>query len=336
MMLQAIWLTHSTGSPIAASTEIEASALTHFPVTVRVLYSSLNYKDALAICGKAPVIRQFPLVPGIDMVGEVIASQLPNWAVGQQVVVTGWGIGEQYHGGLAEIFYAKPEWLMELPPQLSAIDAAVIGTAGLTAMLAVLQLEQQGITPERGPIAVSGASGGVGSFSTWILAKLGYEVVAITGDCQATEYLVETLGATSLSPRAEFSEPGKKLLAERWAGAIDCVGSHTLANLLAATQRNGCVISCGMAQGLTLDTSVAPFILRSVRLVGVDSVYCETAQRQAAWQRFSTLLSEEALPIPYQTIDLDQVIESAEKLLEGNNRGRTIVALAKPYSLPCQ
>lgn len=326
MTFNALWLTDPKIDKNSATlSTVDETTLAHLPVTLRVLYSSLNYKDALALRAKAPVIRQFPLIPGIDMIGEVIASESTQWPIGKLAVVTGWGIGEQYHGGLAEKFSAKAEWLTALPEEISPINAALIGTAGLTAMLAVLQLEQQGITPEKGPIAVSGASGGVGSFSTWILAQLGYEVIAISGDRHAEEYLIKTLGARSILSRNELSESGKKLQAERWAGAIDCVGSHTLANLLAATQRNGSVIACGMAQGLELNTSVAPFILRSIRLVGVDSVYCEVAQRHAAWQRFATLFSRSSLPIPYQTIKLDQAIEFADRLLEGNVRGRIVV-----------
>ena len=326
MTFNALWLTDpKIDEDSATLSEVDETTLPLLPVTLRVLYSSLNYKDALAIRAKAPVIRQFPLIPGIDMIGEVIASESTQWPIGKLAVVTGWGIGEQSHGGLAEKFSAKPEWLTVLPEEISPLNAALIGTAGLTAMLAVLQLEQQGVTPEKGPIAVSGASGGVGSFSTWILAQLGYEVIAVSGDRHAEEYLIETLGARSILPRSELSESGKKLQAERWAGAIDCVGSHTLANLLAATQRNGCVVACGMAQGLELNTSVAPFILRSIRLVGVDSVYCEVAQRNAAWQRFATLLHCSSLPIPYQTIRLDQAMEFADRLLEGNVRGRIVV-----------
>ncbi|SEQ36161.1 acrylyl-CoA reductase (NADPH) [Rosenbergiella nectarea] len=326
MAFNALWLTDpKTDTDPANIVQVDETTLPHLPVTLRVLYSSLNYKDALAIRAKAPVIRQFPLIPGIDMIGEVIASESIQWPIGKLAIVTGWGIGEQYHGGLAEKFTAKAEWLTALPEGITPTDAALIGTAGLTAMLAVLQLEQQGITPEKGPIAVSGASGGVGSFSTWILAKLGYEVIAISGDRHAEEYLVQTLGASSILPRSELSESGRKLQPERWVGAIDCVGSHTLANLLAATQRNGCVVACGMAQGLELTTSVAPFILRSIRLVGVDSVYCEVAQRNAAWQRFATLLSHSSLPIPYQTIGLQQAIEFAGRLLEGDIRGRIVV-----------
>ena len=326
MMFSALWLTGpKMDAGPATLIEVDETALPRHPVTLRVLYSSLNYKDALALRGKAPVIRQFPLIPGIDMVGEVIASELTQWPKGKLAVVTGWGIGEQYHGGLAEQFSAQAEWLTALPIEITPLNAAAIGTAGLTAMLAVLQLEQQGITPEKGPIAVSGATGGVGSFSTWILGELGYEVVAISGDPQAEGYLIETLGARSMLSRNELSESGKKLQAERWAAAIDCVGSHTLANLLAATQRNGCVVACGMAQGLELNTSVAPFILRSIRLVGVDSVYCEVERRNAAWQRFAELLSRSSLPIPYQTIRLEQATEFADHLLAGKVRGRIVV-----------
>ena len=325
MTFTAIWLTDPQQSVPASLQNMDMATLPQRPITLRVLYSALNYKDALAISGKAPVIRQYPLIPGIDMVGEVISSESPHWPIGKRAVVTGWGIGERYHGGLAEQFCAEEEWLTELPESLSPHHAAVIGTAGLTAMLAVMALEQQGITPDQGPIAVSGASGGVGSFSTWILTQLGYQVVAISDDPQAESYLVASLGARSVLPRSEYSTPGKKLLTERWAGAIDCVGSHTLANLLAASQRNGCVVACGMAQGVELETSVAPFILRGVRLVGIDSVYCETAQRQRVWQRFASLISDITLPILHQTITLEQTLNYADALLTGQIRGRIIV-----------
>ncbi|WP_241569942.1 MDR family oxidoreductase [Rosenbergiella collisarenosi] len=328
MAFKAIWLTDPQEGIPATLRDVDLPPLSHYPITLRVLYSSLNYKDALAISAKAPIVRQFPLIPGIDMVGEVIASEVEAWPVGKQVVVTGWGIGERHHGGLAEMFYAKEEWLEELPTTLSPSSAAAIGTAGLTAMLAVLELEQQGITPEQGPIIVSGASGGVGSFSTWILARLGFEVIAISGDPTSAEYLTDILGAHSVLPRSEFSAPAKKLLPEQWAGAIDCVGSHTLATILAGARRNACVVACGMAQGLDLTTSVAPFILRGIRLVGIDSVYCARRKRHQAWRRFASLLSEAPLPVSCQTITLQQTIEFADRLLTGEVRGRIIVKTA--------
>lgn len=324
-MYQTLWVTQSEAGSDTKLTSVDNKVLTDHPIEIRVLYSSINYKDALAISGKAPVLRRFPLIPGIDAIGEITHSSDPRWSIGERVIVTGWGIGEQHHGGLAEYLSVEPEWLLPLPKDLSVEQAAVIGTAGLTAMLAVLKLEKQAITPDSGPVVVTGASGGVGSFSTWILATLGYSVTAVTGDAQASEYLIKKLGAKNLLPRSEFNQPGKKLGAERWAAGIDCVGSHTLANLLATTQRNGCIATCGMAQGIELNTSVAPFILRNVQLIGVDSVYSDNELRQVAWQRYAELLASHSLPIQYRTINLKQAIKCAEQLLSGKIQGRIIV-----------
>ncbi len=334
-MYRALWTTYSHERSVTEYTELDAENLSCHPIRLRVHYSSLNYKDALAITGKAPVIRQYPLTPGIDAVGEIITSTDPNWPVGSMVIVTGWGIGELYHGGLAEYLSVEPSWLTLLPTGLSALQAAAIGTAGLTAMLAVLELEREGMSPESGSVVVTGASGGVGSFSTWILAHLGYHVTAVSGDTSAYHYLTHTLGANRVMPRASLDKPGKKITTEQWSAAIDCVGSHSLANLLAGTKRYGCVVSCGMAQGIDLATSVAPFILRGIRLVGIDSVYCPSPLRQRAWERLEQLMTRIPLPIRTQTILLDQSVSYAESMLSGQVQGRVIVQCYSD-SLTCQ
>lgn len=294
-------------------------------ITLKVLYSSINYKDALAITGRGPVVRQFPMIPGIDLVGEIVTSQNQQWQRGDRVLITGWGMGEVYWGGLSELAQVPAKWLIALPPRLTPKTAIAIGTAGLTAMLAVMALEKAGISPEQGPILVTGSSGGVGSFSIGLLARLGYQVIASTGTLAATDYLL-SLGATSVIERTELNQANKPLLKQRWAAAIDTLGSHTLANVLAGTQRDGVVMACGMAQGLELPASVAPFILRGITLKGIDSVYCQPEIRQTAWQRFADLTSDAGFMQPItETISLEQVIPYAMKLLEGNVRGRIIV-----------
>jgi putative quinone oxidoreductase, YhdH/YhfP family len=259
-------------------------------VSLEVSYSTLNYKDALAICNKGPIVRQFPMVPGIDFVGRVISSRHPEWQQDDVALLTGWGVGEKHWGGLAQKASVSGDWLVKVPAALSPLQTMAIGTAGFTAMLCVLALEKQGITPQHGPVLVTGASGGVGSFSVSLLARLGYDVVASSGRASDSDYLINTLGASSIIDRAELSAPGKPLAKERWAAAIDSVGSHTLANVLAGIKRDGVVAACGMAQGLDLPTSVAPFILRGVVLAGVDSVMCAKPLREQAWQRLAELV----------------------------------------------
>ncbi|NIF23164.1 acrylyl-CoA reductase (NADPH) [Candidatus Pantoea multigeneris] len=294
-------------------------------VTLNVRYSTLNYKDALAILNKGPIVRQFPLVPGIDFVGDVLASDHPKWEKNTSAILTGWGVGEKHWGGLAQKARVSGEWLVPLPAGLRAQHAMAIGTAGFTAMLCVMALERQGITPERGPVLVTGASGGVGSFSVSLLARLGFEVIAASGRASDEQYLIETLGAVQVLDRSELSQPGKPLAKERWAAAIDSVGSHTLSNVLAGIQRDGVVAACGMAQGLDLPTSVAPFILRGVTLAGVDSVMCPLARREQAWQRLAELTDGTLLDKMTQVIPLSEAVKGAEDLLAGKVRGRLIV-----------
>ena len=305
--------------------DLPESQLPDHDVTLDVSYSSLNYKDALAICNKGPIVRHFPMVPGIDFVGRVTASRHPNWQQDDVALLTGWGVGEKQWGGLAQKASVTGDWLVEVPATLSPLQTMAIGTAGLTAMLCVMALEKQGITPDRGPVLVTGASGGVGSFSVSLLARLGYQVVASSGRASDHTYLLDTLGAASVIDRNELSQPGKPLMKERWAAAVDSVGSHTLANVLAATQRDGAVAACGMAQGLDLPASVAPFILRGITLAGVDSVMCPIPLRQQAWQRLGELLDSDLLSQLTQVIPLSEARQGAQDLLEGKVRGRLIV-----------
>jgi acrylyl-CoA reductase (NADPH) len=305
--------------------DLPESQLPDHDVTLDVSYSSLNYKDALAICNQGPIVRQFPMVPGIDFVGRVTASRHPDWKEDDVALLTGWGVGEKQWGGLAQKASVSGDWLVRVPAALSPLQTMAIGTAGLTAMLCVMALEKQGITPERGPVLVTGASGGVGSYSVSLLARLGYEVVASSGRTSDPAYLIETLGAASVIDREALSQPGKPLAKERWAAAIDSVGSHTLANVLAATQRDGAVAACGMAQGLDLPASVAPFILRGVTLAGVDSVMCPKPLREQAWQRLGELMDSERLNKLSRVIPLSEAREGAQALLEGNVQGRLIV-----------
>lgn len=305
--------------------ELPESQLPDHDVTLDVSYSSLNYKDALAICNKGPIVRQFPMVPGIDFVGRVTASRHPDWKEDDVALLTGWGVGEKQWGGLAQKVSVSGDWLVRPPATLSPLQTMAIGTAGLTAMLCVMALEKQGITSEQGPVLVTGASGGVGSYSVSLLARLGYQVIASSGRASDHTYLIETLGASSVIDREELSQPGKPLAKERWAAAIDSVGSHTLANVLAATQRDGAVAACGMAQGLDLPASVAPFILRGVTLAGVDSVMCPRPLRQQAWQRLGELMDSERLSKLSRVIPLSEAREGAQALLDGNVQGRLIV-----------
>ena len=305
--------------------DLPESQLPDHDVTLDVSYSSLNYKDALAICNKGPIVRQFPMVPGIDFVGRVTASRHPDWKEDDVALLTGWGVGEKQWGGLAQKASVSGDWLVRPPATLSPLQTMAIGTAGLTAMLCVMALEKQGITPEQGPVLVTGASGGVGSYSISLLARLGYQVIASSGRTSDPTYLIETLGAASVIDREELSQPGKPLAKERWAAAIDSVGSHTLANVLAATQRDGAVAACGMAQGLDLPASVAPFILRGVTLAGVDSVMCPKPLRQQAWQRLGELMDSERLSKLSRVIPLSEAREGAQALLDGKVQGRLIV-----------
>lgn len=305
---------------------IDESELPEGDITIKVDYSSLNYKDGLAISGKSPVVRQFPMVPGIDLVGTVIESSTDKYQVGDHVLLNGWGVGEKHWGGLAQVARLNSQWLIPLPKHLNAKHAMAIGTAGYTAMLSVIALEKHGITPDKGKILVTGANGGVGSFAIAILAKLGYQVIASTGRPEESDYLM-TLGATEIIDRNELSEPGKPLMKERWIGAVDSVGSHTLANVCASTAYGGCVAACGLAQGMDFNTTVAPFILRGVTLAGIDSVMRPYQDRVEAWNRIATIIDSTLFDEITTEVSLEDAIPSAMKLMEGKIRGRVVVNL---------
>ncbi len=293
-------------------------------VTVAVSHSTINYKDGLALTGKAPVIRRWPMIPGIDFAGTVVESTHADFKPGDPVVLTGWGVGETHYGGYAALARLKGDWLIKRPPQLSAGQAMAIGTAGLTAMLAVLALERHGLSPGKGPVVVTGAAGGVGSVATILLAGLGYQVIASTGRIQETDYL-KALGAAEILDRAQLAAPARPLGKERWAGGIDAVGSHTLANVLAMTQYGGTIAACGLAQGMDLATSVAPFILRGITLAGIDSVMAPTALRQEAWRRLARDLNTDKLAAISVTRPLAEVTELAPAILAGKIRGRVVL-----------
>ena len=292
-------------------------------VTVRVDYSTINYKDGLAITGKSPVVRKWPMVPGIDGAGDVIASSHPDWKAGDAFILNGWGVGEAHMGCLAQRAKLKGDWLIPLPSGMTARAAMAIGTAGYTAMLCATALQEQGVAKDS-DILVTGASGGVGSIAIAILSGWGYRVIASTGKLGEADYL-KSLGATDVIDRAELSAPGKPLQKERWAGVVDSVGSHTLANALAQTRYGGAVAACGLAQGLDLPASVAPFILRSVKLIGIDSVMAPKAKRLDAWQRLARDLDTAKLDRITQEITLRQALDSAHDILAGKVRGRLVV-----------
>jgi len=295
-------------------------------VTVRVEWSTLNYKDGLAVTGKAPVVRRFPMIAGIDLAGTVEQSSHPQWKAGDKVICNGWGIGETHLGAFAEKARVKGDWLVRLPERMSSRDAMAIGTAGYTAMLAVLALEKQGLTPKEGPIVVTGAAGGVGSVAIALLSKLGYHVIASTGRMSETDYL-KGLGAAEVIDRQELSGPVKPLARERWAGGIDSVGSTTLANVLSMTKYRGAIAACGLAAGMDLPSSVAPFILRGVCLLGIDSVMCPIELRKTAWSRLASDLDSGKLAEITHEIGLDGVIEAGAKILAGQVRGRIVVKI---------
>lgn len=295
-------------------------------VLVRVAYSTLNYKDALAITGASPIVRQYPMVPGIDFSGVVEQSNHPDYQVGDKVVLNGWGVGEKHWGGLAQYARVPADYLIHLPEAFSLRDAMVIGTAGYTAMLCVLALEQQGIRPDSGDVLVTGAAGGVGSVAVAILAKLGYTVTAMTGRATESDYL-KSLGAQHIMDRAEYSQAGRPLAKERWAAAIDVAGSHVLANVCAAMKYRGVVAACGLAAGMDFPASMAPFILRGVKLIGVDSVMCPKTDRLKAWQRLAADLDPNILNVVATEIQLDQVQAVAPRFLEGQVRGRIVVSM---------
>jgi acrylyl-CoA reductase (NADPH) len=321
---KAIVIEKSDTGTKAALTEFDEANLMDGDVTVRVEYSTLNYKDGLAITGKAPVVRRFPMIAGIDFAGTVEASSNPAWKPGDKVILNGWGCGETHLGAYAEKARVKGDWLVPLPASLTTRDAMAIGTAGYTAMLAVMALERHGLTPERGPVAVTGAAGGVGSVAIAILAKRGFAVHAVTGRPQEADYL-KGLGAAEIVERKELAGPAKALAKERWAGAVDAVGSTTLANLLSMTRYGGAVAACGLAGGMDLPTSVAPFILRAVCLYGIDSVMCPIERRRVAWKHLENEMDRQKLAAITREIGLSEVPEAAAAILAGQVRGRIVV-----------
>ncbi|MBP0589792.1 oxidoreductase [Paraburkholderia sp. LEh10] len=308
----------------ASVTTIDEANLPEGDVTVRIEWSTLNYKDALAITGRSPVVRSFPMVPGIDFAGVVESSGQPEWKAGDEVILNGYGVGEKHWGGLAQRARVSGDWLVRTPAPLTSRDAMAVGTAGYTAMLCVLALERHGVTPEQGKVLVTGAAGGVGSVAIMLLAKRGYHVIASTGRPAESAYLHE-LGAEEIIDRAELSSPGKPLAKERWVAAIDAVGSHTLANACAGTAYGGIVAACGLAQGMDFPATVAPFILRSVTLAGIDSVMAPRARRVEAWQRIAQDLSTERLASMVTAIGLDKALAAAPDVLDGKVRGRLVV-----------
>ena len=323
-MFRGILIEKDANSYSASLKEIDDSLLPEGDVTVRVAYSSLNYKDCLAITGKAPIVRRFPMIPGVDLAGTVEASRHPEYRVGDSVLLNGWGVGETHWGGLAQKARLKGEWLVPLPPAFSPRQAMAIGTAGYTAMLCVLALERHGITPDKGEILVTGAAGGVGSVAVAVLARLGHRVVAVSGRMEEADYL-KGLGAAEVLSRAEFGNPGKPLGKERWAGAVDVVGSHVLANVCATTKYGGVVAACGLAGGMDFPATVAPFILRGVTLAGIDSVMCPRPTRLEAWARLALNLDISKLDAIARVIGLSEAIPMAQSLLAGQVRGRVVV-----------
>jgi acrylyl-CoA reductase (NADPH) len=310
----------------AALTQFDEAELMEGDVTVRVEYSALNYKDGLAVTGKAPVVRRFPMIAGVDLAGTVERSSHPQWKVGDKVICTGWGMGETHLGAYAEKARVKGDWLVRLPESMSTREAMAIGTAGFTAGLAVLALEKHGLTPKDGPVVVTGAAGGVGSVATAVLSKLGYRVIASTGRMSEAGYL-RGLGAAEVIDRGELSGPAKPLAKERWAGGVDSVGSTTLANVLSMTKYRGAITACGLAAGMDLPTSVAPFILRGVCLLGIDSVMCPIELRKTAWSWLASDLDRGKLTDITHEIGLDQVVDAAAKILAGQVRGRIVVKI---------
>ena len=323
-MFQGIWIDKQDGRYTADLRGINPEQLPEGDVTVRVAYSTLNYKDALAITGASPVVRQFPMVPGIDFAGVVETSSHPACKPGDSVVLNGWGVGEKHWGGLAERARVNGDWLVPLQAPFSLKQAMGIGTAGYTAMLCVMALERRGVTPASGPVVVTGAAGGVGSVAVAVLAKLGYEVSAVTGRAEQADYL-KGLGAQHIVERASLSAPGKPLAREQWAGAIDVAGGHVLANVCAAMRYRGTVAACGLASGMDFPATVAPFILRGVTLVGVDSVMAPRAERLEAWRRLASDLDLSKLDAVTQEVALADVPVLAPEMLAGKVRGRVVV-----------
>ncbi len=319
-------VTKTEDGQIAELRQLSDADLMEGDVTVRVEYSALNYKDGLALTGRAPVVKRFPLVPGIDFAGTVETSQHPEFQAGDRVVLNGFGVGEVHSGGFAARARVKGDWLVPLPEGLSARQAMAIGTAGYTAMLCVMALERHGLSPGEGEILVTGASGGVGSVAVAILGRLGYRVIAATGRSEERDYLVG-LGAADIIERSKFAAKARPLARERWAGAVDVAGGNTLANVLSQMRYGGAVAACGLADSMELPTSVAPFILRGVTLYGIDSVMVPLARRIQAWNRLVSDLDLELLEGLSQEIGFDELPDAAEAILAGKIRGRTIVKI---------
>ena len=323
-MFKALLITKNETAQSLAITDIDDSQLPEGAVTVKVEYSTINYKDGLAITGKSPVVRKFPMVPGIDFAGVVESSTSDQWKPGDRVVLNGWGVGEGHWGGLGQKARVKAEWLIRLPDAFTAKQAMAIGIAGYTAALCVEALVQHGVKPEAGEVLVTGATGGVGSVAIALLSKLGYKVVASSGKASEADYL-KSLGAAEIVDRATLSAAGKPMQKERWAAVVDCVGSFTLANALAQTRYGGFVAACGLAQGMDLPGSVAPFILRGVSLLGIDSVMAPMAKREAAWKRLASDLDASALEAISKTVPLSEAAAAGEDIISGKIRGRVVV-----------
>lgn len=323
-MFKALLLKQVEGKTRVEFAELDESELPAGEVLVAVHYSSLNYKDGLAITGKGPIVRQWPMVPGIDLVGEVLSSSDVRFVPGDKVLSTGWGVGEQYWGGMAQRARLKADWLLPLPAALSEQQAMQLGTAGLTAMLCVMALEEAGVSPEQGEVVVTGASGGVGSVAVSLLAQLNYQVVAVTGRSENSDYLLQ-LGACRVMPREAWEGAAKPLDRQLWAGAIDTVGSQLLAKVISQVKYQGAVASCGLAAGSDLPTTVMPFILRNVRLQGVDSVLCPLTRRQEAWQRLAELLPASFYREACRAVGLSEVPALAEAITQGAVTGRILV-----------
>jgi len=323
---KAIRIDKADKGTVASLTQFDESEWMEGDVVVAVEWSTLNYKDGLALTGKGPVVRRFPMIAGIDFAGTVISSEHPKWNAGDKVIGTGWGMGETHLGAYAEKTRVKGDWLVRLPEGMSAREAMAIGTAGFTAMLSVLALERHGITPADGPAVVTGAAGGVGSVAVSLLAKAGYHVIASTGRVSESAYLKD-LGAAEIINREELSGAGRPLGKERWAAGVDSVGSTTLANVLSMTKAHGAIAACGLAGGMDLPATVAPFILRGVCLLGIDSVMCPLPLRDVAWARLATTLDKAKLAEMTREITLDEVIGAGSDILAGKIRGRVVVKI---------
>ncbi|MBV1698276.1 MAG: oxidoreductase [Hyphomicrobiales bacterium] len=323
---KAIVIDKAESGQTVSLTDFDDKDLMDGDVTVAVEYSTLNYKDGLALTGKSPVVRRFPMIPGIDLAGTVESSTHPEWKAGDKVIVNGWGLGETHLGAYAHKARVKGDWLVRLPAGMSAREAMAIGTAGYTAMLSVMAIERAGIVPTRGSMVVTGAAGGVGSVAIALLAKLGFKVVAATGRPAEADYL-KGLGAAEIIERKELTGAPRALAKERWAGGIDAVGSTTLANVLSMTRYGGVVAACGLAGGMDLPTTVAPFILRGVSLIGIDSVMCSLPLRQEAWRRLASDLERGKIAAMTSEIGLGDVIAAGARIIAGEVRGRIVVKI---------